>query len=172
VKCKAGVALILLSVAAVVAGAQSPPKNDQETVKDTQIHEYWTDPSTRLMWAREDNGKDVTWGKAMKYCRELRLGGYSNWRLATLSELEGIYDSSANSPGLAGPGKARPFTWHVKGGLFLTGNQWSSNQRMDDRGHPNGFAWRFDFNEGRSFDGDEISFYTNKRGLCVRGSSE
>jgi Protein of unknown function (DUF1566) len=172
VKCRAEVALILLSVAAVITGAQSPPNNAQKALQDTRIPEYWTDPATELMWAGKDNGKDVTWDKSMKYCRELRLGGYSDWRLATLSELEGIYDTSANSPGLAGPGKGRPFTWHVKGGLFMTGNQWSSNQRMDDRGHLNGFAWRFDFNEGRSFDGDEISFYTNKRALCVRASSQ
>jgi len=172
VKCLAGAALILLSFAVIIAVAQSLPENDQGTVQDTQIRQYWTDPATGLMWAGRDNGRDVTWGKAMKYCRKLRLGGYSDWRLATLSELEGIYDSGAHSPGLAGPGKGRPFTWHVKGGLFMTGNQWSSTQRVDDRGHPNGFAWRFDFNEGRSFDGDEISFYTNKRGLCVRASSK
>jgi hypothetical protein len=43
---------------------------------------------------------------------------------------------------------------------------------MDDRGHPSGYAWRFDFNEGRSFGGDEISFRSNKRALCVRRSGE
>ena len=36
-------------------------------------------------------------------------------------------------------------------------------QKNDDRGHPSGWAWRFDFNEGRWFDGDEVTFYTNKR---------
>jgi hypothetical protein len=35
-----------------------------------------------------------------------------------------------------------------------------------------GYAWRFDFNEGRPFDGDELSFYTFKRALCVRGSGK
>lgn len=75
-----------------------------------------------------------------------------------------------HTPGLMGPsGKGTAATWHVKGNLFLTGNQWSSTQKNDDRGHPSGWAWRFDFNEGRSFDGDEITFYTNKRALCVRG---
>ena len=33
---------------------------------------YWVDPSTSLMWAGKDNGKDVSWNKAMKYCRDLR----------------------------------------------------------------------------------------------------
>lgn len=118
------------------------------------------------MWAGKDNGKDVSWHKAMKYCRDLRLAGYSDWRLATLGELKGIYDKNANAPGRDGQGAS---TWHVKGNLFLTGNQWSSSQRMDDRGKPSGYAWRFDFNEGRSFGGDELWFYTFKRALCVRG---
>jgi hypothetical protein len=29
----------------------------------------------------------------MKHCPDLRLAGYSDWRLATLGELEGIYDA-------------------------------------------------------------------------------
>lgn len=137
--------------------------------QDSQARGYWVDPSTGFMWAAKDNGRDVNWKNAVKYFRDLRLAGYSDWRLASLAELEGIYDRSANSPGLAGPPDAtRAFSFHVKGGLFLTGNQWSSTQRMDDRGHPSGFAWRFDFNEGRPFGGDEVWFYTNKRALCVR----
>jgi len=63
-------------------------------------------------------------------------------------------------------------TRHVKGKLFLTGNQWSSTRLVDDRGHPSGYASRFDFNEGRVFNGDELSFSTFKRALCVRGPSK
>jgi hypothetical protein len=66
--------------------------------------------------------------------------------------------------------KGTASTWHVKGNLFLTGNPWSSTQLGDDRGHPSGYASRFDFNEGRVFNGDELAFYTNKRALCVCGS--
>jgi len=50
----------------------------------------------------KDNGKDVTWKKAVKYCRDLRLAGDSDWRLASLEELKGIYDKDANAPGLMG----------------------------------------------------------------------
>lgn len=165
------VVLALLSITGI-ASAQSAPEN-QSRAEDTQARGVWTDPSTGLMWAGKDNGKDVSWKGAVKYCRDLRLAGYSDWRLATLSELEGIYDKAVNAPGLArlgGPPNGSPFTWHVKGNLFLTGNQWSSSQLSDDRGKPSGYASRFDFNEGRSFDGDELSFSINKRALCVRGS--
>ena len=132
---------------------------------------YWTDPSTRLMWARKDNGRDVNWRKATNYCRDLRLAGYSDWRLATIDELQGIYDPPAKAPGLAGKHNDEAFTFHVKGNLFLTGNQWSSSQRSDDRGHPNGYAWRFDFNNGDRFS-DPLGYHSNKHALCVRRSGQ
>jgi hypothetical protein len=171
-KCWAKVAVLLLSVTTLTGGAQSAPES-QSRAQDTQARGFWTDPSTNLMWSGKDNRKDVNWKNAVKYCRDLRLAGYSDWRLASLGELEGIYDKDANAPGLMGPsGKGTAATWHVKGDLFLTGNQWSSTQLADDCGHPSGWASRFDFNEGRVFNGDEITFYTNKRALCVRGSQK
>ena len=153
------------------ASAQSLPQ-DREIAQWSQDLSYWIDPSTRLMWAGKDNGRDVSWQKATKYCRDLRLAGYSDWRLASLGEMEGIYDKNANAPGRAGPGAGRPFTFHVKGNLFLTGNQWSSNRLIDGRGRLSGYASRFDFGEGRVFNGDELWFRTDKRALCVRGSKE
>ena len=124
------------------------------------------------MWAGRDNGRDVSWKGAVKYCRNLRLAGYSDWRLATLAELGAIYDRNANAPGLAGSGKDNLFTYHVKGSLFLTGDEWSSERRYDDRGHPGGYEWYFNFNEGRS-DNDPSGFpypHSLMRALCVRGS--
>jgi hypothetical protein len=127
------------------------------------------------MWAGADNGEDVRWSKAMKYCRGLHLGGFRDWTLATLDELQGIYDKNAESPGQNPRSRwheAEPMSFHVKGNLFLTGKQWSSSRILDDRGRPSGYAWRFDFNEGEAFGGDEEWFSTNKRALCVRRSDE
>jgi hypothetical protein len=165
VKHRAKFAILLLSITAVLAVAPSV----QSGAQDTQARGYWIDPSTGLMWAGKDNGKDVSWKKAMKYCRDLRLAGHSDWRLANIGELQAIFDSSAKAPGLAGPVRdQRAFEWHVKGSLFLTGNQWSSTRPYDSRGRPAGYAFRFDFNQGQQFDGDELSFSSNKRALCVR----
>ena len=88
-----------------------------------------------------------------------------------MAELQGIYDSSANAPGRDGQGAS---TWHVKGKLFLTGNQWSGNYRLDDRGRPSGYAYYFDFNEGKPNE-DPTGFlypFTFMRALCVRGSGK
>jgi hypothetical protein len=159
------IAALLLSVTASQASAQSTSEGGG--AQETQVRGFWTDPSTRLMWTARDNGRDVGWKKAMKYCGDLRLAGFSDWRLPNMAELQPIFDSSATAPGLAGPSK-KPWTdtWHVKGNLFLTGNQWSSNRRTDDRGRPSGYAWYFDFNSGKPND-DEL-FYS-ARALCVRG---
>jgi hypothetical protein len=159
---------IILFAAASNLGAQSSNNDGSKT----QILGYWIDPSTGLMWAGKDNRKDVSWRGAVKYCRNLRLAGYSDWRLANMFELQPIYDKTAESPGLAGPGNGRATQWHVKGNLFLTGNQWANNSRND--GHSSGYEYYFDFNEGRSNDeptGWPYPF-SFKRALCIRGSGD
>jgi hypothetical protein len=146
----------------------------QKAAQEDQVRGYWADPSTGLMWTAKDNGKDVSWKTAMKYCRNLRLAGYSDWRLPNLVELQGIYDKTADAPGLAGMHSDEPTTWHVKGELFLTAYEWSSNYLEDDRGHFSGYVGYFDFNEGKSND-DPTGWpygYEFRRALCVRGSQK
>ena len=57
--------------------------SDNGTVLDTR---------TKLMWAAKDNGEKVNWVDANAYCTNYNAGGFTNWRLPTLSELEGLYD--------------------------------------------------------------------------------
>jgi len=116
------------------------------------------------MWAAKDNGRDVSWKGAMMYCHSLRLAGYSNWRLPTLDELRTIYDRNADSPGLAGSGKDSAFTYHVKGNLFLTGDEWSSERIYDDRGHPSGYDEGISKNDPSGF----LYSHSLMRALCVR----
>jgi hypothetical protein len=52
----------------------------------------WEDKSTGLSWTIDDNGSDLNWSQANAYCEGLNLGGHTGWRLATIEELEGIYD--------------------------------------------------------------------------------
>lgn len=168
--CWKKVAMLLLSVVTIQALSQSASESQNRTPEDRE-RGVWIDPSG-LMWTAKDNGKNVSWKGAVNYCRDLRLAGYSNWRLATLAELGAIFDRNANAPGLAGPGKKSPDTWHVKGNLFLTGNEWSSERRYDDRGHPSGYEWYFDFNEGSSNNEPSGWPYSSSfmRALCVRSS--
>jgi len=76
--------------------------------------------------------------------------------LATIEELEGVYDPNANVDG-----------YNVKGNLQPSGWEWSSSQ-----GNASGEAWNFYFHEGtrNSFHLGGSSFL--KRALCVRRSGE
>ena len=51
------------------------------------------DMKTNLMWAAKDNGSDIEWQDAKFYCENYRGGGYKDWRMPTLDELEGLYDA-------------------------------------------------------------------------------
>ena len=115
----------------------------------------WTDPETRLMWTKKDNGSNVTWQQAMDYCRNLQLAGHSDWRLPTIDELQGIYDPNANVDG-----------WHVKGNLQLSAWHWSSSQ-----GTASGEAWAFAFNDEKRASG-RLGNSSYLRALCVRRSGE
>jgi len=62
---------------------------DNGTVLDTR---------TKLMWAAKDNGSDINWVNGKFYCENYRGGGYKDWRMPTLNELEGLYDESKFRP--------------------------------------------------------------------------
>ena len=154
---------------ALCVRGQLRAQEDHQVAPDTRVRGYWVDPSTGLMWAGRDNfGRDLNWRQAAKYCLDLNLAGSADWRLPTISELEGIYDKSADALGLGGKRNEIATSWHVKGDLFLTGWTWSASHLMDARGRPTGWGLLFDFNRGRRFD-DELGFRTFKRALCVRG---
>ena len=59
-----------------------------------------TDSQTGLMWTKKDSGADtggcIDWNASKSYVIRLNTGGYTNWRLPTLSELKGIYEESKN----------------------------------------------------------------------------
>jgi hypothetical protein len=136
-----------------------------------QVHETWTDPATRLVWARKDNGKDINWRGAVKYCHTLRLHQFSDWRLANAAELQSIYDRTVETPGFAGIAKAQKnFSWHVKGNLLLTGEEWIGHHVVGQMPWES-YEDHFDFNEGRATK-DPTGWpypHVGLRALCVRG---
>ena len=50
------------------------------------------DPEAGLTWTRKDNGQEIGWDDANEYAQNLRLGGYADWRLPTIEELEKLYE--------------------------------------------------------------------------------
>jgi hypothetical protein len=57
-----------------------------------------TDTATGLMWQK---GVELATTKAAKYCTDLSLGGYADWRLPTVKELSILFAISTPAPGTA-----------------------------------------------------------------------
>jgi Protein of unknown function (DUF1566)/PEGA domain len=139
----------------------------------------WEDQSTGLIWQSSPTGGTMTLSKAKSHCSNLSLGGYSDWRLPTISALRtlirgcpatqqggscGVTDSclKKNScwnkscegcPGRAywPPGLSGKVSWY-----------WSSSV-IADRGDR---AWGIAFNRGGSIDNGNVFYDSYVR--CVR----
>jgi hypothetical protein len=70
----------------------------------------YVDPETGLMWTIRDNGSDVTWPQANDYAQQLRFGGYADWRLPTIDELEELRQSDSEG-GIRPPFKVHALMW-------------------------------------------------------------
>jgi hypothetical protein len=110
----------------------------------------WTDPRTSLMWTIRDNGYDVGWSGAIGYCRMLGLGGYSDWRLPGIDELEGIMDPATYANGQG-----------IKPEITVSGWEWSATQGDSQQA----LTFFFNFQKRGSYPFD---YQIGGRALCVR----
>jgi hypothetical protein len=140
---------------------------------DAAQNPTWLDPATGLMWTGNDNGSDVDQPQAANYCSTLQYAGHSDWRLATLEELQGIYDSSNSSEVKVVSGIQ--YEVHVKGHLNLTTGWVWSDRPGDSPGRPYQTAWLFQFFDLPTpfFDKGKprsnfLHFDFQMRALCVR----
>ena len=103
-----------------------------------------TDASTGLIWqqgsAENTKGTNVTmhWGDALSYCENLKLGGYSDWRLPTQKELLSLVDFIIPS---SGPSINPTYFTNTSSYWY-----WSSTT---DANHTI-FAWYVDFSNGNN----------------------
>lgn len=59
-----------------------------------------TDLRTGLEWSDTLRDHRLTHAEAEQACRELRLGGHTDWRLPTITELAGLIDYTRHSPAI------------------------------------------------------------------------
>ena len=139
---------ILCVGACVVMGQDSKPAAGADT-KD-----LWKDSATGLTWAVKDNGASVSPNEAFNYCRNLRSGGFSDWRLPTIDELEALYDSKLSKRNKAkGP-------IELSDPCVLSGTTNSSG------------TWSFCFNSGGRNLGGGSGCGTTGHALCTRGPAQ
>ena len=59
------------------------------------------DNLTGLMWTRNANlGGSRTWTNSITYCEALTNGGYEDWRLPSVRELQSLMDYGRDTPAL------------------------------------------------------------------------
>lgn len=115
--------------------------------------EIVTDNITGLMWQDNADASSITknWGDAKSYCQNLSLGGYSDWRLPSIEELEGIVDFGHSDPAID------PIFQHVASSYY-----WSSTTHV----YYAGYAWGVYFWVGNSLNHLKSDTYYAR---CVRG---
>lgn len=111
------------------------------------------DSKSGLMW--QDNNvvesREVLYGEANTYCKELSLAGHSDWRLPTVHELQSIVDLTRYDPA-------------IQRGFHFTASEsyWSSTLYADDKDR----AWDVNFmSGGTEHNRHSYDFYVR----CVRG---
>jgi hypothetical protein len=86
-----------IEIPAVTETNQKPAQFKKDFYSDGRFNAYPNktvhDTKTGLMWAAEES-ETMDWHQAKIYCKNYRGGGYSDWRMPTINELEGLYDSN------------------------------------------------------------------------------
>ena len=85
--------------------------------------EIVTDNITSWQWQDDSEAKTVkkNWNDAKTYCTNLRLGGYNDWRLPNMNQLESLIDYGRGDPSID------PTFRNVRGSFYS-----SSNGFVDD----------------------------------------
>lgn len=113
-----------------------------------------TDSLTGLMWTKDANmyGRRI-WAKVFSDCESCTVGGYNDWRLPTVKELQSLIDFDRHDPALP---VGHPFS-NVQSSCY-----WSSSTHA----YGTGFVWLVPlFNGGVGYYGKGNDYYV----WCVRG---
>ncbi len=161
---------------------------DNEACKDHKcVKIVWTDPATGLMWQVQAPDKGIHWQQAMDYCANLDLGGYTDWRLPTISELrslirgcnktatggvcgvtddclawgECLNDSCKGCDDNKGPANGCYWPGNMQGEC---GGYWSSSSVANG----SGFAWIVGFEGGDVYNNGKDGWDGYRYARCVR----
>jgi hypothetical protein len=148
-------AKFLLTAIILCAGTCAVMGQDSTPAAGADSKALWKDTATGLTWTVKDNGSAVSSNQASDYCSSLRSGGYSDWRLPTIDELETIYDSKLSKQN------------KVKGPIEL-----SVSCVLSGTTNSSGDVWSFCFSYGGRSLGGGTGCGSSGHALCVQGPSK
>lgn len=121
----------------------------------TQIQQkgFWLDARTGLQWPAGDNGSGVTRSQARAFCRALSTGGFRDWRLPEIGELQTLFGGQPDERGV-----------RVRAPLKITGWAWSNTEGKEPEEN-----WALDFADGARASVVAGDAGPN-RALCVRSA--
>ncbi|MDP9361913.1 MAG: DUF1566 domain-containing protein, partial [Acidobacteriota bacterium] len=144
-------ALIQLAAKIELEGPKKEAKAAAEQrLREVRARGYWVDDNSKLMWTVKDSGSDIEWNAADAYCRGMTLGGFTGWRLASIDELQRMYDASLPDG-----------TWKTRGPIYPSGWTWSGTRNGSSE------AWNFLFTDGQRYS-HLLAYSYFERALCVR----
>ena len=151
----AGVVWTLLTAAPVACADEgSSPRGERYQQVGTDVVR---EISTGVEWRARDNGSEVDWHAAERFCRGVSRVGPSEWRLPTIDELVGLYDPAANT-------ECGDAICHLAAPIRLTSAYlWSASPENSDR------RFYFDFRFGTRL-APRLRPDLTRRVLCVRSS--
>ena len=123
-------------------------------IENERLTGAYLQEKTGLIWTRLDNGSDLDWYAADEHCRDLEVADWSDWRMPSIEELEGLHDRRSTA------------IYKLPAGIRLTGCcPWSQSRNGDTS------AWNFSFRYRKRFSGS-LNYSFELRALCVRTAAE
>ena len=118
---------------------------------------FFVDKKTGLIWQDNSAVKEIkmNWQDAVNYCSELNLGGYRDWRLPDIKELQSIVNISKYKPAIK-KGFKYVDPWRA---------YWSSSVYISDTSK----AWRVRFETGETQSSSKKTKYHVR---CIRNNKK
>jgi len=106
--------------------------------------EIVTDTTTNLQWQDNIDAKTVTktWKEAIEYCKALKLGDYTNWRLPSINELKSIINRKYINPTISKSFKNTNITDFYWSSTTLTSSKYYARTVGFNYGYIKGFGKR------------------------------
>ena len=145
----------IVSISSALPAELSLPLRVHRERVEVETQGFWKDARTGLLWTATDNGSGVSVSQAHSYCQRLRAGGFSDWRLPSIEELQPLFGGSSDERG-----------FRVVAPLKLSGWCWSATQ-----GNEPAENWTIDFGDGARASVAAGDGGLN-RALCVRSAVE